>query len=202
MEKCFVIGLTGGSGSGKSEVAKILSGLGAIHINADKVAREVSDEPATLSALREAFGDVVLDENGKYARKRLAQIAFNDREFLEKLSHITHRFIVERITEQIETIKRTTTGRLVVLDAPIPVERGFRDVSDEIWVVTADRDIRIQRIIDRDGISKQEAESRINSQMSDEEYQSLADRLIVNNGDWDMLKQNILEGFYEIVYKK
>jgi dephospho-CoA kinase len=190
-KRCYIIGLTGGSGSGKSEAAKVLSELGAIIIDADKVAREVSDEPDTLAALKAELGCVVIDENGKFARKRLAPLAFSDREFMQKLTRITHRFITDRIIERIREIKKSEQRSIIVIDAPIPVKRGFLDQSDEIWVVTANHEVRLDRIMTRDRIGRVEAEARLNSQLKDPEYEELANRLIENSGSYSDLKEKL-----------
>ncbi|MCL2165212.1 MAG: dephospho-CoA kinase [Oscillospiraceae bacterium] len=189
--KCGVIGLTGGSGSGKSEAAKVLSGLGAAIIDADRVAREISNEPQTLAALKAELGGIAIDKNGMFARKRVAALAFKDREFMRKLTGVTHQFIVERIKGRIREIKETTPERTIVIDAPIPVEHGFLDQVDEVWVVRADLDERLRRIVSRDGIHRAEAEARVGSQLTDAEYEKVADRLIDNNGSLLQLKEKL-----------
>ena len=191
--KSYIIGLTGGSGSGKSEVANMLSESGAIVINVDKVAKEVTCEAETLEELRKEFGSVVLDSDGKFARKRVAEVAFHDKEFLAKLNRVTHRFTADRVIETLNIIESESPGSVVVIDAPIPVEHGFLDQVDNVWVVEANYGTRLERIMNRDGISEREAEARIRSQMPEEEYRKIADRLITNNGSIEELRDKVNE---------
>ena len=205
MSNCSVIGLTGGIGSGKSEAARILAGFGAVLIDADAVARETLDEPSTLEALERELGSVVIGDDGKFARKKVASIAFKDKEFLKTLNRISHKFVSDKVFKMVDDIANAAPSQIkmvddptnaapsqiIVIDAPIPVERGFLDLSDEVWVITASHGKRLERIIKRDGISKYEAEARMNSQPSDEEYKRIADRLISNNNTFADLKKEL-----------
>ena len=191
MRDCYIVGLTGGSGSGKSEAARILAGFGAAHINVDKEARVVMDEPDALIALERELGSLVIGDDGKFARKRVADIAFRDKNFLSILTRISHAFITRRILDILDDITKKNPGSVIVIDAPIPIERGFLDKTDEVWVMKADYDIRLNRIITRDGIGEEEAITRINAQLSDYEYEKLADIVILNNGAYAELKEKL-----------
>ena len=145
------------------------------------------------------FGDSILSGNGEIDRKRLADIIFNDDSKRLMLNKITHKFVTKEIYKRIAEYREKASQdncddlRFIVLDVPIPVEEGFLDVANTIWSVVANNDIRIDRIIKRSGISEAEAVSRISSQMTNSEYESIADVVIVNEYDRDFLRQYVAE---------
>ena len=193
-----IIGVTGAVGSGKSIVSKILNDLGAVIIDADIISRTVTAKGSeALNELVSYFGENILLQSGELNRKKLAGIAFNDKVKLHALNAITHKYIVRKIKSAIENIKASGKSEVIVVDAPIPLEHGFIDLVDEVWVVTADRDKRIDRIVDRNGYSLEEAEVRLNSQMKDEEYQKLADEILENNGAIEELEKAVVKLFLQ-----
>jgi len=198
----YIIGLTGSSGSGKSTAAKILSELGATVIDADKIAYETVEKETVLDELKNAFGDWVTDERGGYNRKKISEIAFTDKAFLARLSAITHRHIVKEIYARVDGIASSPadkpSGGVIVIDAPIPVERGFLDLADAVWVVSARREARTGRIVKRDGIGEAETGARFDSQMSDADYERLADVIIRNDDDMEAFKTTIKRYFSNI----
>lgn len=192
----MIIGVTGGTGSGKSTVTKILRHLGAKVINTDKVAREVTRKgQKALGEIVEYFGSGILNERGELDRKSLGEIVFGNKEKLEVLNNITHKYIIAKIEKRIHNIESRDKYAVIVIDAPIPVERGFIDVVDVVWSVVADRQIKIKRIMERDALTVEEAEKRINSQLSDEEYVKIADEVLVNNGSLKELEEKTVKLF-------
>jgi len=188
---CFyTIGLTGSSGSGKSAVAEVLSGLGAAVVDADKIAYETAEMPETLDELARAFGGWIA-EGGRFNRPQASIKAFSDKRFLGRLTEITHKYIIKEIYNRVEAIKSSCGGAVIVIDAPIPVDKGFLDLADAVWVVSAPRGDRLGRVMRRDGIGAAAAEARFASQLPDEEYLKLADCVIENNGDLDALRQEV-----------
>jgi dephospho-CoA kinase len=186
-----VIGVTGGIGSGKSTIAKILCDLGASIIDADKIAREITVKgQLIMEEIVGYFGTSVLDEEGELDRKKLSEIVFADSKKLEVLNCITHKYIADKIKDELNKLEEAK-AKIVVLDAPLPVENGFLDVVDESWVVVANRDIRIKRIMERSKISSEEALARIKMQKSDEEYLKIADEVINNDGSVEELEKSI-----------
>ncbi len=186
-----VIGVTGGIGSGKSTIAKILCDLGASIIDADKIAREITVKgQLIMEEIVGYFGTSVLDEEGELDRKKLSEIVFADSKKLEVLNCITHKYIADKIKDELNKLEESK-AKIVVLDAPLPVENGFLDVVDESWVVVANRDIRIKRIMERSKISSEEALARIKMQKSDEEYLKIADEVINNDGSVEELEKSI-----------
>jgi len=178
-----------------------LSALGAHVIDADKVAREVTDRRETLEELAAAFGGWIIDESGRFNRAAASARAFSDGAFLARLTAITHKYIIEEIDGRIAAIRsagtpgsgsaETSARRVIVIDAPIPVERGFLDISDVVWVVRAPRERRLERVISRDNIDAGAAAARFASQIADAGYDRLADVIIDNGAGLDALEAEI-----------
>ncbi|MDR7435216.1 MAG: dephospho-CoA kinase [Armatimonadota bacterium] len=180
-----VIGLTGGIASGKSLVAGILRELGAIVIDADAIAREVV-EPGT-EAWKEivgSFGEEYLLPSGHVDRKKLARKIFQDPAAREKLEAITHPRIRQRMFEEVERQRSLDNScrRIVILDIPLLFETGRPPGLDGVIVVYANEEVLIERLIARDGLTREEAELRLRAQMPLSEKVQLADWVIDNNG--------------------
>jgi len=188
-----VIGLTGGIASGKSTVSGILKSLGALIIDADKVAREVV-EPGqrALKEIVKEFGRDVLKEDGTLDRKLLGKIVFSQKSSLEKLNKITHPEICRIIKERIDDAKRAQLYDVVIVDAAILLESGMDKLVDEVWLVYVDRAIQMKRLMERDNITKSEAEDRINSQMPIEEKLKRSHRVIDNRGHIEETKAQVM----------
>lgn len=201
LKTCVIIGLTGGSGSGKSSAAAILAGLGARVIDADKIAHEVSERRDVLDELKESFGDWIIGENGSFNRALASKRAFSDTDFLGRLTGITHKYIINEIYARVGDIKRELTAdntagsAVIVIDAPLPVEKGFLDLADEVWVIRASRGVRRDRVIERDNIGADAVEARFSSQLPDAGYEKLADALIDNDGTPEDLERVLTAEF-------
>ncbi len=177
-----IIGLTGNIASGKTEVAKIFKELGAKIIDADKIAREVVEpgEPAWQEIAHE-FGSNILNSDGSINRKKLGEIIFNDERRREHLNRITHPRIMTKIKETIDHYKKENV-KLVIIEAALIVERGgLLNVIDELIVVSADAETQIERIMTRDGLQRDEALSRMESQMPISEKTKHAAYIIDNS---------------------
>ncbi|MBP5654018.1 MAG: dephospho-CoA kinase [Clostridiales bacterium] len=176
----FIVGITGGIGSGKTTVSKYLEDKGLAVLDADKISGEVTAAGGSaVEEVAEVFGPKAVDADGAMNRKYISDIVFNDRMKLDLLSSIVHKHVFEEMDKRIaeETEKNT---KCIVLDVPIPV-RKFTEMADQVWVVTCDTDIRIRRLIDR-GLSLEEAQRRIAMQLTDDEYADLGDYKIDNSG--------------------
>jgi dephospho-CoA kinase len=191
-----VIGVTGGIASGKSTVARIICHLGGKIIDADVIAKRIMRKGSrAFDEAVSCFGTGILNDRGGIDRKKLASIVFKDNELLRKLNDITHKYVANSVYRKLGKLMAEGRTDFVVLDVPIPVEKGFLDVVDEVWVVTADKEVRIKRIMERGNLSREEAIDRINSQLGEEEYKRLADVVIENNGTWEELEQNVARLF-------
>lgn len=187
----FVLGITGGIGSGKSTVSEILGNRGIRVLDADKISREVTDlNGIALPEIAEVFGNRAI-KNSALDRKFISNIVFNDKTKLDVLSSIIHRYVLEYIAQEIDK-ERNKGTKCVVLDVPIPVRKGFLDKCNQVWVVTCEMDVRLDRLMNR-GMNIDDAKRRIAMQMTDEEYVSLGDFEINNSGTIDELNQKVEE---------
>jgi dephospho-CoA kinase len=192
----FVIGLTGGIGTGKSEVSHLLSGLGAEIIEADKVAHEAY-EPGT-PGWREvvgAFGEGVLDADGRIDRKRLGGIVFDDEQARERLNGIIHPIVRRLLEERIAELERQGS-RVAVIEVPLLVEAikqqsRWTQMLDEIWVVTAPEDQAVARVRARSGLDEKAIRARIGSQATERERIKYADAVIDNSGSLEGLRREV-----------
>lgn len=179
----LIIGLTGGISSGKSFISEYLQELGAIVIDADKLAREaVEPGGPALQEIRSHFGDEVFESNGKLNRKKLGEIIFNSVREKEKLNSIIHPKVIEETKRLIEKYKAEQAGPAIIIDAPLLIEAGMYNLADKIWVVAVDEEIQIERLRKRDKLTRQEALSRLKMQMPLQEKLKFADHIIDNNG--------------------
>lgn len=191
MKKLLVIGLTGGIGSGKSTVARILQKYGAEVIFADDIAKQITEPgmPA-YEKIIEHFGPGIVGEDKRIDRKKLADIVFSNGAELQRLNEITHSIVADMIIRLVDEYRKS--GReLVVVEAIVPIEHGFLDVVDTVWVVLAKESVRTERVMKRSGLTREEAKKRIQSQMPDEKYISLADKIIYNDGDLGELEEKV-----------
>lgn len=174
------VGLTGGIGSGKSSVAARLAGLGAVVIDADRIAREVV-EPGmpSLSAIRERFGPSVVSDDGILDRAGLGRIVFGDRAALRDLEAITHPAIWARTAELFAA---APDDAIVVHDMPLLVEAGMTGEYHLVLAVLTDTETRVQRLVEHRGIPEDDARQRIAAQADDDARRAAADVLLDNNG--------------------
>jgi dephospho-CoA kinase len=188
-----IIGLTGGIGSGKSTVASMLADNGAYVIDADKVGHEVYYKGGLAwDAVVKAFGTDILNENGDIDRRKLAATVFHDNEKLNMLDAIVHPIIAREVSRRIDNA-RGKGVELVIVEAALLIESGWYKMVDEVWLITADQEIRLHRIMQRDDISIEEARLRMQSQMPDDEKAEYADIIIVNNNGMEDLKRKVKE---------
>ncbi|HZK42656.1 MAG TPA: dephospho-CoA kinase [Clostridia bacterium] len=186
----FVIGITGGIGSGKSSVARILRVKGIPVLDADAIAHELTAvQGETNQAIAQVLGPKVLREDGSLDRPYLADLAFSNKRVLDSLSAIIHQEVIKTMEERLDQEKAKKT-KVLALDVPIPVKRGFLDICDQVWTVMADQEIRLARLQQR-GMDRAEALRRTQVQMTPEEYRELADHEIDNNGSLLDLEERV-----------
>ncbi len=171
-----VVGITGGSGAGKTTITEVFKSYGAEILDADVVAREVVEPgcPA-LSEIKKEWNSVVT--GGILDRKALAKIVFNDAAQLHKLNTITHKYIIDEIEKRV----KKSTAPIFVIDAIALFESGLADICDTTICVVADKRVRIERIMRRDSLTELEATERINAQKDDSFYIENSDITIYNN---------------------
>ncbi|MFT9493614.1 dephospho-CoA kinase [Anaerosolibacter sp.] len=187
-----VIGLTGGIASGKSTTTNILRKYGYPVIDADIIAREIVEvgEPA-LKEIVDYFGNEILNCDGSLNRRQLGKIVFSDQHKLKALNQITHKRINDRIKHTIETYAKSKAYDVVFLDAALLIEMNMRKLVDELWLVSVNPEIQLNRLMERDDINLEEAKNRINSQMTLKEKQKFADVIIDNSGSYSELEEQL-----------
>lgn len=191
-----VIGLTGGVGCGKSTLAKILEEeWGACVIITDELGHLAMEQGSkTFREIITLFGEGILDEKGLIDRKRLGDMVFSEPDKLAALNGLIHPFVRERTEELLR--KAEKEGRsLAVLESAILLESGYRELCDEIWVVTADYKARLERLKASRGYSEEKLTSIMARQMGKEELERQADVQILNNGGKEELKERLREIF-------
>ncbi|MEV0592242.1 dephospho-CoA kinase [Nonomuraea cavernae] len=187
----LMIGLTGGIGSGKSEVSKRLADRGAVVIDADRIAREVV-EPGTpgLARVVAAFGTEVLRPDGSLNREKLGTIVFADPDKLASLNAIVHPLVGERVAE---LQARTADDAIVVYDVPLLAENGLAPMYDVVVVVDASDETRLARLAEHRGMAEHDAKARIAAQAGREDRLKIADIVIDNDGSLDALDARVDE---------
>ena len=185
------IGLTGGIGTGKSLVSNLLNDLGATVVNADLLGHEAYlPGTAGFDMVVDAFGDQIVGEDGTVDRKKLGPIVFSSPQNMSKLNAIMHPLIRDMIQGQLEEYSSNGTD-VVVVEAAVLIEAGWQDLFDEVWVVTSDKETVIERLKDRNSLSREDAIARIESQMSNDERVGHSNVVISNDGTTDELADGV-----------
>ncbi len=188
----LTIGLTGGIGSGKSTVARMLSEMGAPVLDADKVGHAIyaPGQPAHRE-LVEAFGREILAPDGTIDRKKLGPIVFADPAALRRLNAIVHPKMFQRMGEMVREMREGGERRPIVIEAAILIEANWQPLFDEIWLVVASRERVIERIERDRGMKPEQTEARIKAQLSDEERRRHATLVVENNGTIEELRERV-----------
>lgn len=197
----YIIGLTGGIGCGKSLVSRYLQSKNYTVIDADQIARQMMDpgNPG-LDAVKEAFGWEILRKDGSLNRQKLASFVFQDQKLLEKLNAITHPLIRQAIQDEI---KNHAQEALIIVDVPLLFESGgYEEWVDEIWVVSASEAQQIQRIRERDGLTIQQAQARLDAQWPTARKAALADFVIDNSALVEQTYQQVDERLRQMDMEK
>lgn len=194
----MIIGITGSSGAGKSTVCEILQNeYGVKVINADKIAKQLSKKGTNyLSEIVKQFGKEILLENGEMNRPKLAQIIYSNNEKREKLNSCTLKYIKEEIQKEIQKANNSKEYKIIVIDAPLLFEAELEKLCEYvIAVISENKNLQLQRIVKRDGITEEQAEARLNAQKSNDFYTSKSKFVIVNNGELKEVEEQIKKIF-------
>lgn len=189
----LVIGLTGGIGSGKSEVARLLERLGAAVISADLVGHQAYTPHSEIwrEVVRE-FGDDILQPSGEIDRKRLGAIVFTDPASLERLNGIMHPRMARMVADRIEQL-RQAGAPVVVVEAALLFEAGWNTLVNEVWVTDSPEETVVGRLKARNGLDEAEALKRVRSQMSRTDRLARSDVVVDNSGDVAALERTVRE---------
>lgn len=190
----MIAGLTGGIASGKSTVSSIFRSFGVEIADADITAKKISEREDVLQEIGKIFGKDVLSAEGQIDRVKLKEVVFSDKNKLIQLNNIIH----PKVMEEFKKIKENTPKNdIIIFDIPLLFEAGMDKMCDTVILVYADREMQIERIKARDGVSRELAEKIIDAQMSLEDKKEKSDIHIENNGTQEELKKKV-----EDIYRK
>ncbi|TVQ78854.1 MAG: dephospho-CoA kinase [Flavobacteriales bacterium] len=188
-DKPLIVGITGGIGSGKTTVAKIFEKMGIPIYIADEKSRErTATDPRIKSYIQETYGDELFDSDGSLKRKALGEIVFPDKDKLKALNEVIHPIVAEDFKEWLAQ----QNAPYILKEAAVLFESGTYNDCDYIIVVIAPRELRIKRVMERSGLTREEIESRMNHQWSDDDKIALSD-FVIRNGEDDALMPQIFE---------
>ncbi len=192
----LTIGLTGGIGSGKTTVTKILAELGAPIIDADKVGHAIyaPDGPAYADMIA-AFGNGILADDRTIDRSKLGPIVFTDPAALKRLNSIVHPKMYARMREMIDAMRAAGEARPIVVEAAILIEANWLPLFNEVWLIVAAKERVIDRVERDRGLARVQVEARIKAQLSDDERRKHAAIVIGNDGTIDDLRAKLAESW-------
>ena len=187
MSKPIIIGLTGGIGSGKSLIAKILHARGIPVYNSDYWAKRLYEiYPDLLKRVTQRFGTSILGSSGELDRQALAEIVFNDDKALADLNKLVHPLVKEHFDSWAD---QHLNHPFIFKEAAILLESGSYVSCDQLWLVTAPQEIRERRVMDRDLISRELVQQRMNKQWTDEKKRSYSHAELINDGESLLIPQ-------------
>ncbi len=196
----LAIGLTGGTGSGKTEVARILQKRGGIIVSGDRIGKEVVEKnPQVLKKLGKVFGKEILNKNGKLNRRKLGNLVFSSVKNQKKLNRIIHPQLLKELRRKIAQARKTeNNGKFLVVDAALITEWGLEKELDMAVLVASPVRLRMQRLV-KQGLTKQETDDRIRRQLSDAQRRKKADYVIENNGSLNELRRKAVMLYHIIM---
>jgi dephospho-CoA kinase len=193
------VGLTGSIAVGKSRVLSIFGELGCHTIDADQIARQVvTPDSEGLKLVVENFGNEVLQPDGSLDRQKLGAIVFADEAKRRQLNSLLHPLIIARQDEQIRQIEQSDPKGIVIIDAALMIESGSYRRMEKLIVVYCEPEIQLQRLMHRDGLSRDAAESRIAAQMPQDKKKTFADFLINTSGDHSQTRAQVENVYREL----
>lgn len=185
-----VIGLTGGIASGKSTVSELLTAHGFKVVDADIASRQAVEKGTEgLARVKEVFGDEAIDDDGNMNRSYVGEVVFNQPEKRLILNEIIHPIVRDIMEEEKETYLEQ--GYNVIMDIPLLFENDLQETVDEVWLVYTSESIQIDRLMERNDLSMEEAKARVYSQISIDKKRRMADHVIDNRDTKLELKQNL-----------
>ena len=195
----YVVGITGGIGCGKSMAAAYLAELGAIHIDADGISRALTAQNgAVLEQIRKLFGDSVFSEDGSLNRRALGDLIFSDPAAKRALEGVIHPLVQRIAMDKIEESGKNG-ARVAVLNVPLLFETGMDVLCDETWTLTAPADVQLARVMERDGLTREQAISRIESQMAMEDRNARATRVINNDRPIEKTQSELNQLYQQLI---
>ncbi|ADX24067.1 dephospho-CoA kinase [Streptococcus dysgalactiae] len=189
-KKVLMIGITGGIASGKSTVVAMIKEAGYQVIDADQVVHQLQEKGGRLyEALKQAFGNEILKEAGDLNRKKLSEMVFSNPSHMATSSAIQNQIIKEELAAERDQLAQSQT--VIFMDIPLLIELGYQDWFDAIWLVYADAQTQLRRLMARNHLREVDAKKRLSSQLSIEEKRPYASLVIDNSGDMETLRKQV-----------
>lgn len=189
-KKVLMIGITGGIASGKSTVVAMIKEAGYQVIDADQVVHQLQEKGGRLyEALKQAFGNEILKEAGDLNRKKLSEMVFSNPSHMATSSAIQNQIIKEELAAERDQLAQSQT--VIFMDIPLLIELGYQDWFDAIWLVYADAQTQLRRLMARNHLREVDAKKRLSSQLSIEEKRPHASLVIDNSGDMETLRKQV-----------
>lgn len=188
-----VIGIVGGIGVGKTTVVSLIKTFKKVFvISADQIGHDIliKENEGYLQVVR-AFGNVILSENSDIVREKLGNIVFKDPMKLQLLNHITHPLIYNEVSRQVNLCRQEEHFEIVIIDAALLIEIGLVELTDKVIAVYAADEVRVDRIMERQGLSKEQVLERFKAQKKWEEFKSIAHEIIDNSLSFEYTKDQI-----------
>lgn len=192
-----IIGLTGGIGSGKSTVAAILAEQGCFVVDSDQLARQALEQPEIRDTLVSWWGSAILDPDGRIERSKVASIVFSSLDDRKRLESLVHPWIEKQRLSLFESAPPKTLA--LVIDAPLLIEAGLHTNCDAVLFVDTERDTRLARVTKSRNWDDKELTRREVSQLTLDDKRSIADHIIENNGDLQLLTETVRQTLSEII---
>lgn len=188
-----VIGITGGIGSGKSQVAKILiDSHGAYFLNTDRIAKEQMEVGGvSYAGVVDYFGSSILTKDGSIDRKKLSEIVFQDKEKLTQLNDLTHPRVLEAVRKELVSLRKTGEVPYVIIETALMIEAGFDFLCDEVWYVYTPEVIRRERLRKERNYSDQKIDSIFDSQSKEDDFRKRFTKVIENTSDIHDLERQV-----------
>ncbi|MGP6368167.1 dephospho-CoA kinase [Streptococcus dysgalactiae] len=189
-KKVLMIGITGGIASGKSTVVAMIKEAGYQVIDADQVVHQLQEKGGRLyEALKQAFGNEILKEDGELNRKKLSEMVFSNPSHMATSSAIQNQIIKEELAAERDQLAQSQT--VIFIDIPLLIELGYQDWFDAIWLVYVDAQTQLRRLMARNHLREVDAKKRLSSQLSIEEKRPYASLVIDNSGDMETLRKQV-----------
>ena len=194
MKTVRVVGITGGVGSGKSTISKLLEErFGAYIISTDKVAHDLMEKGGiSFNLIVEYFGRSILDDNGNIDRKKLGAVVYNNKAQLEKLNSFTHPFVLKEVQRLIKE-KARVNYKLICIETALPIEAKLDKMCDMIWYIYTPEDVRVSRLKKSRNYSDEKIRAIMDKQLSDKEYRKHSTHVVLNVEDKDQIINQIDE---------
>ena len=185
----MILGLTGGIGTGKSTVAKMLREKNIPVVDTDSISKEIIEYPEIIEKIKAEISSKIFNNENKLDRKKLSEIVFENKDKLEKLNEIMHPVILKKMWEEVEKLKKDY--KIIVVDIPLLFEINMENEVDKVLLIYSSKEIQIERIMNRDGRTREEAIKIINSQMPLYKKREKSDYIIQNNDSLEKLEKNL-----------